>query len=394
MAASGLMQRRTVNFVSFGNVAVFLSIVIIAVGFATVYFVFGGLSLGIDFKSGVSMQVQFKQSPPPSTEEVRAALSEFGTVSVQQVSSGTGRYLIKSDLLGEGSDEAVNALQSRLFAEFEEDNVEILEIAFIGPRYSGSIARQSIVLTVSALALILVYIWIRFRFYYAVSAILALMHDVILTVIFLGVTRIELSTTTVAAILTIVGYSLNDTVVIFDRIRENTSTYMHDTPLKDTANTSIRQSLSRTLITSLTTLLAVSAIYVFSTGPIQDFALCMIFGIVVGTYSSICIATPVLVAWAGRVSRRSASHAAFAAAKRIRRSSKDAGGGTAPLAIASKSGVSPSGGEGERSTAAGRGGGSAGAGKQITVDTARIRQEFAAKRQQQEKKKKKKKNKR
>lgn len=375
------MIRRVITFISFGNVAIIVSLVIIVAGGVAIY-LFGGLALGIDFQSGVSLQVQFRATPPPTAEEVRTALDDFGVVSVQRITNISGRYVIKSDLAGEGDSATANALQQRLYIEFDgEENVEVLEVAFIGPRYSSSIARQSIILTISALALILIYIWIRFRLHYAVSAVVALVHDVLMTIVFLGVTRVELSTTTVAAILTIIGYSLNDTVVIFDRIRENSAIYKRDIAFHEIANTSIRQSLSRTLITSITTLLAVSAIYVFSTGSIQDFALCMIFGVVVGTYSSICVASPVLVSWIKRSARAARGVARVAA--RVRDESDGSGS-------AEKSG-SGNGALVASAPASGSVGSASGGGKEITVNTARIRQELIAKRQQQQQKKKKKK---
>lgn len=353
-----VVEKSKTAFISFGNVAIFFSLAIIIAGAVGVYLL-GGLNLGIDFESGVSLQVQFTQDDtPPSTEEVRAALAEFGAVSVQQVTDTNGRYLIKSNLGGEGNDAIVNTLQERLRTEFGAE-LEVLEVAFIGPRYSTSIARQSIILTLSALVLILLYIWMRFRLRYSISAIVALVHDVLMTIVFIGIARIELSTTTVAAILTIIGYSLNDTVVIFDRIRENNDIYKRDVPFAEIANVSIRQSLSRTLITSLTTLLAVIAIYVFSTGSIQDFALCMIFGVVVGTYSSICIASPVLVTWAKRSPR---------GAVRLKKQKHDSGTGTAEKAMISD--------KREKN-------------KEITVNTERIRQELIARRKQQQHKKKK-----
>ena len=371
------MQQRIPNIISFGNVAITISLAIIIIGFVAIFYLFGGLSLGIDFQSGVSMQVQFEQVPPPSAEEIRTALAaDFGTINVQRISNIGGRYLIKSDLGQQGDNEVVNDLQRQLTDRFGEDNVQVLEIAFIGPRYSGSVARQSIVLTVSALALILVYIWVRFRFYYAVSAIIALIHDVLMTVVFLGITRTELSTSTVAAVLTIIGYSLNDTVVIFDRIRENSGGHTGNTQFPQIVNMSIRQSMSRTLITSLTTLLAVIAIYIFSTGSIRDFALSMIFGVIVGTYSSIYIASPVLVAWAKRAPR---------AVLGSRRKKSDAAGSEL-VAVEGGSNV-PAVSSGGGDTAA-----RARSGDQqqqaATVDTEHIKRQLIAQRQQRQKKKK------
>jgi len=177
---------------------------------------------------------------------------------------------------------------------FGEGSVVIKQSEYVGPRFSRSLAEQSISLPLLALVLILLYIWFRFKFGYALSAITALAHDVLIMLGFIGATQLEVSTTTIAAVLTIIGYSLNDTIVVFDRIRENEG-LLQGRDIEDIINTSITQSLSRTLITSLTTLLAVTALFVFGTGTIKDFALNLIVGILVGTYSSVFIASPVLL---------------------------------------------------------------------------------------------------
>ncbi|MFW6209069.1 MAG: protein translocase subunit SecF, partial [Spirochaetota bacterium] len=174
--------------------------------------------------------------------------------------------------------------------------VVIKQSEYVGPRFSKTLAEQSFSLTLLALVLILIYIWFRFQFGYAISAIVALTHDVLVMLGFIGATQMEVSTTTIAAVLTIIGYSLNDTIVIFDRIRENEG-LLQGRDIEDIINTSISQSLSRTLITSLTTLLAVVALYLFGTGAIKDFALNLIVGIIVGTYSSIFVASPMLLGW-------------------------------------------------------------------------------------------------
>ena len=183
-------------------------------------------------------------------------------------------------------------------------------------------------LVVVALLLIMVYVGFRFRPEYSVAALVAVAHDVLVMIGVLGTFQLEVSTATIAALLTIVGYSLNDTIVIFDRVRENVS-LMRDAGLRRVIDTSITQSLSRTLITSLTTLLAVVAIYVFATGPIQTFALAVIIGVIVGTYSSMYIASPiVLLLQRGR--RPAAGGRAASAAARPKPDEPGPAPGTAP----------------------------------------------------------------
>ncbi|MEE8441344.1 MAG: protein translocase subunit SecF, partial [Spirochaetia bacterium] len=188
---------------------------------------------------------------------------------------------------------------------FGDDAIEELENTFVGPRFSEDLTQNTIILTSLALVVILIYIWFRFRLGYATAAITALVHDVAFMLVFIGTFQIEVSTATIAAVLTIIGYSLNDTIVIFDRIREN-ETIMRESGFEAIINGSITQSLSRTVITSFTTLLAVTAIYVFATGAVQLFALNMIVGVVVGTYSSIFVASPVLLGWQRASKRRKA----------------------------------------------------------------------------------------
>lgn len=229
---------------------------------------------------------------------VREALAALGSPQVQVVGNPSHQeFLIRvADPTGDMKDRLETRVEELLEAQFGADTVIIKRSDYVGPQFSQTLAQQSVSLIVLALVLILLYIWIRFRFGYAVSAIMALTHDVLIMLGFIGATQLEVSTTTIAAVLTIIGYSLNDTIVVFDRVRENEG-LLQGRPYKEIINTSITQSLSRTLITSLTTMLAVLALYFFGSGPIKDFALNLIVGIIVGTYSSIYIASPALLGW-------------------------------------------------------------------------------------------------
>ena len=239
--------------------------------------------------------------------KVRAALSGFGNPLVQVVGKESlSEFIVRvSDPEGNKKDEIETHIVNSLEKAFGENTVVIKQSDYVGPRFSSSLASQSVSLTLVALLLILVYLWFRFKLGFAVSAITALAHDVLIMLGFIGAIGMEVSITTIAAVLTIIGYSLNDTIVVFDRIRENQGLLRGDR-FDSIINTSITQSLSRTIITSLTTLLAVTALYVFGTGPIKDFALSMIVGILVGTYSSIFIASPVLLGWDNVAKKRKA----------------------------------------------------------------------------------------
>lgn len=232
-------------------------------------------------------------------DEIREVLAAAGAPQIQVVGSDDAQeFLIRleDDGTTEFSKTAAAEVFNLLEAEYGTGTVIVKQSDYVGPRFSADLGQSVFLLAGLAFALILLYIWFRFELAFAVSAIIALAHDVLLLIGFIGLTRMEFSTSIVAAVLTIVGYSLNDTIVVFDRIRENRG-LMRDSDIKTIINTSITQSLSRTLITSVTTLLAVAAIYVFASGQIQDFALAMIVGVVIGTYSSIFIASPVLLGW-------------------------------------------------------------------------------------------------
>ena len=241
--------------------------------------------------------------------DVRNALSSLGAVQIQTAGKAANQEFIvrlqdKGDSGKDFSVKASGSILKLLEDKYGRSNVIIKQTDYVGPRFSQNMGYQSVTLTGFALLLILVYIWFRFKLEYAVSAVVALLHDVLVMIGVIGAFRIEVNTATIAAVLTIIGYSLNDTIVIFDRIRENQN-LLREKDFVRIINISISQSLSRTLITSLTTLLAVAAIYFFGSGMIKIFALNLIVGVTVGTYSSIFIASPVLLGWVNIVKKRS-----------------------------------------------------------------------------------------
>lgn len=285
----------------------------ISISFITIFwvgtFLQGGFNFGIDFQAGLNQRIMISNHPDVSEGDIKAALEGIESLQVQSVGNKEDHEF----MVRVGVDKTVDNFQSvakadilsKLDAAFGKDSVEIRSSDFVGPRFAGSLTSQTIFLTAFALLLILVYIWIRFKLNYAVSAIIAIFHDVLFLLGFIGITQIDFSTATIAAVLTIIGYSLNDTIVIFDRIRENTRIVKSET-FEETINFSITRTLSRTIITSLTTLIAVLAIFILATGSIKLFALNLIVGIVVGTYSSIYIASSILLSWHNVSVKRSA----------------------------------------------------------------------------------------
>ena len=289
---------KTVRFTKIRFIMIAVSVLVIAGGLAATLLQ-DGFNLGVDFQAGLSLRVEV-DNPDASTESVRAAVAGIEGTQVQRVGDEDARqFVIRVRDAGEidsfsavMSERILNALAS----DFGSGSVTELENNFVGPRFSEDLTRNTMLLTSLALGLILVYIWFRFRLGYAAASISALVHDVAFILVFIGTFQIEVSTATIAAILTIIGYSLNDTIVIFDRIRENEQ-LMRESGFETIINASITQSLSRTLITSVTTLLAVTAIYIFATGTVQLFALNLIVGVIVGTYSSVFVASPALLGW-------------------------------------------------------------------------------------------------
>lgn len=281
------------------------SALLILIFWAYTIFIAGGFNFGIDFKAGLNLTVEVPAAP--DEEAVRSVLSEFAP-SVQTAGEEGDRFVVKIPDNKDVEDfqrTTSNAVGEKLETKF--GSVEIISQEYIGSSFASNLATQTIWVTLIALGLILFYIWIRFRLNYAVSAIAAVFHDVLFLLGFIGAFQLEFSTATIAAVLTIIGYSLNDTIVIFDRIREN-SRIVKDKSFREVIDLSVSQSLSRTLITSVTTLIAVLAIVVFAGGSIRIFALSLMVGIIIGTYSSIFVASPILLAWHDKeVRRKSAS---------------------------------------------------------------------------------------
>ena len=277
-----VIKRRTVYLV-LACALVLASILLLA---------FRGFNLGIDFESGLSVSVKIEDAGV-QIADVRSAVSSIEGVRVQNVgSSDDGRYQIRVKL-PEGTTQrsAENMINSLLAARF--GSYSMLESSFIGAKFSSSLITGSVKAVAIALALILVYVWIRFKVAYAIGSIIALMHDVLLMLGFISLTGFEISSTTIAAILTIIGYSLNNTIVIFDRVRESINND-HNQDLSDVMDYGVNSSLSRTTFSSVTTLLAVIPLAILSTGDVRSFAICMILGVVVGTYSSNFLATNIL----------------------------------------------------------------------------------------------------
>ena len=260
---------------------------------ATLLFFFYGLNFGIDFRGGTLMEVQSK-SGPADLAKMRSTLSglELGEVQLQQFGAPTDVLIrIAEQPGGElAQQQAVAKVRGALGNEVEYRRVEV-----VGPRVSSELLSYGVVGLICAIVGILIYLWFRFEWQFALGAMIANVHDLVLTIGFMSLTQIDFDLTSIAALLTILGYSLNDTVVIYDRIREILRRYKK-MPMSDLLNASVNQTLSRSVITHVTVTLALLALLLFGGQAIHSFTATMMFGVVlVGTYTSIFIAAPILI---------------------------------------------------------------------------------------------------
>ena len=254
--------------------------------FATV-----GLNLGIDFKGGILLEAR-NSSGPADISKVRNDLATLNLGDVSLQGFGTDTDVLIRIQRQEGDEKAqiaaIKAVTDMLGSDFNIRRTE-----FVGPTVGAELAEKGVLAVICALMAILVYIWFSFEWQFSIAAILALAHDVLTTIGLFSLTAFEFNLATVAAILTIAGYSINDTVVVFDRVRENLRRYK-SFEQRDILNRSLNETLSRTVMTSVTTLLALTAIVIFGGAVLRDFALAMIWGVIIGTYSSVFIAVGML----------------------------------------------------------------------------------------------------
>jgi preprotein translocase subunit SecF len=251
-----------------------------------------GMNTGIDFQGGTLIEIQTK-SGPADLGAIREKMNGLGLGEVQVQEFGDPTDVLIRIVRQEGGDEAQQGIIENVKTAFG-DSVDYRRIEFVGPRVSGELAQNGIIGVLLALACIMVYVWFRFEWQYSLGAVIATLHDIVLTIGLFAVLQLEFNLSSIAAILTIIGYSLNDTVVVYDRIREMRRKYkrMHLVTMLDLA---INQTLTRTTNTALTTLIALTALYIFGGEVIRSFTFAMLFGVLVGTYSSIFIAAPVLI---------------------------------------------------------------------------------------------------
>ncbi len=277
------------NFLKLHRITLAFSALLVAASIGL--FTITGLNLGIDFKGGILIEARHNNGPA-DISGLRGNLEKLGLGDISLQGFGTETDVLVRVQRQEGN-EAAQIAAIQLITKTLGADYDIRRTEFVGPTVGAELAQKGILAVTCAIFAIMVYIWFRFEWQFSVAAIMALTHDVLTTVGLFALTGFEFNLATVAAILTIAGYSINDTVVVFDRVRENLRRYKSYS-LLDILNKSLNETLSRTIITSVTTLLALGAISIFGGAVLRDFALAMIWGVLIGTYSSVFVAVGIL----------------------------------------------------------------------------------------------------
>ncbi len=251
-----------------------------------------GLNYGIDFTGGTMIELKFNQ--PVQIDVVRTGLAEIGMDTAEIQSAGENGIFIRVPEVGQ--ENAGDAIKNEMIKKFGANSFELLREDNVGPKIGKELRWTTVKAIFASLILMIIYIWFRFELVFGVTAVIALFHDVLFTLGLLWIFHFEISLTVIAALMTLVGFSINDTIVVFDRIREN-QRLMRRANLSEIINASINQTLSRTIITSLTVFLVVFLLFIFGGDVLRGFSFAMTFGIITGTYSSIFVATPLVVDW-------------------------------------------------------------------------------------------------
>ena len=278
------------NFEQKFKLANISSIILVLISILMIFF--KGLNFGIDFKGGTLMELR---CDPTNVQigDVRSSFNQLdlGDINVKEFGK-KGDYLIKFERKNFDDKVSIKIIKERVSSELQ-GNVDFRRVENVGPKVSEELLKSGLLAISLALAAMLFYIWVRFEWQFSIGSIIAIFHDVLITIGLFSLLSLEINLSIVAAVLTIVGYSMNDTVVIYDRIRENLTKYS-SLKIGEISNKSINETLSRTIITSSTTLLALISIFILGGEILKGFSLAMIIGVVIGTYSSIFVASPIL----------------------------------------------------------------------------------------------------
>ena len=279
-----------INFNKHFKIFNIISIVLIIL--SVFFLLFKGLNYGVDFKGGTLIELRV-QDQTIDISSIRQSFKKMnlGDVNVKKFGNKTD-FLIKFEKKDEKNINFISDIKNKLVLDIG-NSFSFRRVENVGPKVSSELLKSGVIAILMSLSAMMIYIWLRFEWQFSLGAIFALIHDVIITLGFFSILNLEINLSIVAAVLTIVGYSMNDTVVIFDRVRENLKKYSSK-KINEITNLSINETLSRTIITSLTTLLALVSIFIFGGEILKGFSFAMILGVIFGTYSSIYIANPIL----------------------------------------------------------------------------------------------------
>lgn len=283
-----------INFVGKIKYAIAISVIVIAIGMGAMILK-GGLNYGIDFAGGTLVELQFKNEP--SIDKVRDSLKkiELGESIIQQFGDPKD-ILIRVEKSSESLEGIGEKIKKVIEGDFQNESIEIKRVEMVGPQVGKELQWQAMMAVFYSMIGIAIYVAWRFQFKWGIAAIIALAHDVLITIGILAITGKEFTLPVLAAVLTVVGYSINDTIVIFDRIRENMRLKSKES-FESIINISINETLSRTFLTVLTVLIVLLALFIYGGEIIHDFAFTMLVGVSTGTFSSVYIAAPVLIFW-------------------------------------------------------------------------------------------------
>ena len=278
-----------IKFMKIKKLTLFISSILFLLSLGAVFF--KGLNLGIDFTGGNLIEVRFKENPDLNNLRIQMNKLDLGEIQLQSIGN-------KNDIVIRVQEKKSNENKQTETIQIIKDSlsdksIEYRRTEFVGPKVGDELVKAGVIAVIFSLFGILIYIWLRFQWNFALGAIIALIHDVILTLGFFSIFQFEFNLATVAAVLTIAGYSINDTVVIYDRIRESMRKYKQIS-FDEVINISLNGTLSRTLMTSLTTLMALLALFIFGGIVISSFIIALIWGVLIGTYSSLYVASPIL----------------------------------------------------------------------------------------------------
>ena len=284
-----IKSETNIKFMKIKKLTLFISSILFLLSLGLVFF--KGLNLGIDFTGGSLIEVRFKQEVNLNNIRVEMNKLDLGEIQLQSIGN-------KNDIVIRVQEKKSNENKQTETIQIIKDSlndksVEYRRTEFVGPKVGDELVKAGVIAVIFSLFGILIYIWLRFQWNFALGAIIALIHDVILTLGFFSIFQFEFNLATVAAVLTIAGYSINDTVVIYDRIRESMRKYKQIS-FDEVINISLNGTLSRTLMTSLTTLMALLALFIFGGIVISSFIIALIWGVLIGTYSSLYVASPIL----------------------------------------------------------------------------------------------------